>query len=247
MKTIHPDLIIPLDFSNVDEALQMAKLLAPEKPWMKIGLEMLMYAGPSIVTRITECGVPVFLDGKFHDIPNTVAGAVRNAVKTGAKMINVHAFGGLRMMQAATNAATESADNAGIGKPLMIAVTILTSISEDELKNEIGCTRNTSQQAVALAKLAKEAGMDGVVTSAHEITAIKEACGKDFLTVVPGIRLANSAADDQRRIATPASAVKSGADFLVVGRPVTESADPLQVCRNIKTEMYNAISEIEHV
>ncbi len=243
MKNIQSNLIIPLDFSSVDAALNMAVLLAPEKPWMKIGLEMLMHAGPSIVERITEYGMPVFLDGKFHDIPNTVAGAVRNAVKTGAKMINVHAFGGLRMMQAANNAAIESAENAGIEKPLMIAVTVLTSISEEELANEIGCVRNASQQAVALAKLAKEAGMDGVVTSAHEIIAIKEACGNDFLTVVPGIRLANSGADDQRRIATPASAVQAGADFLVIGRPVTESVDPLEVCRQIRIEMNNAIKK----
>ncbi len=241
MKTNCPDLIIPLDFSAIDSALKMADLLAPEKPWMKIGLEMLMHAGPSFVTRISECGVPVFLDGKFHDIPNTVAGAVRNAVMTGAKMINVHAFGGLRMMQAAAAAAAESAEKAGIDKPLMIAVTVLTSISEEELNNEIGCIRTVSQQAVKLAILAKEAGMDGVVTSAHEISAIKKACGKDFLTVVPGIRLADSKSDDQRRIATPTSAIKSGADFLVVGRPVTEAVDPLQVCRQIRLEIAKAV------
>jgi orotidine-5'-phosphate decarboxylase len=242
MKTFSPDLIIPLDFSDVDSALAMAQLLAPEKPWMKIGLEMLMHAGPSFVTRISECGVPVFLDGKFHDIPNTVAGAVRNAVKTGAKMVNVHAFGGLRMMQAAVKAAEESANNAGIAKPLMIAVTVLTSISEEELRDEIGCNRSANQQAVALAQLAREAGMDGVVTSAHEISAIKEACGKEFLTVVPGIRLANNVADDQRRIATPASAIRAGADFLVVGRPVTEAANPLMVCQQIREEMKNAFN-----
>jgi len=229
----NPQLIVALDFPDARPALGLAHLLAPQRPWMKVGLELLMSAGPGLVREITAAGLPVFLDGKFHDIPNTVAGAVRAAVRTGARMLNVHAGGGLRMMQAAR----EAADNAAADtRPLLIAVTVLTSLAPEELREEAGVARPLPEHALALARLAKSAGLDGVVASVEEVAAIKETCGTDFLVVTPGIRPA-AAADDQRRVATPAGAVRAGSDFLVVGRPITQAGDPVAACAAILAEM----------
>ncbi|HEY3417562.1 MAG TPA: orotidine-5'-phosphate decarboxylase [Armatimonadota bacterium] len=232
-----PQLIVALDFPDAESALSLARLLAPQRPWMKVGLELLMSAGPGIVSELTDAGLPVFLDGKFHDIPNTVAGAVRATVRTGARMLNVHAGGGLRMMQAAREAADMAA--AGGPRPLLIAVTVLTSLAPEELRDELGVARPLAEQALALARLAKSAGLDGVVASVEEVAAIKDACGEDFLVVTPGIRPA-AVSDDQRRVATPAGAVRMGSDFLVVGRPITQADDPMAACAAILAEMQAA-------
>ncbi|MHB9131869.1 MAG: orotidine-5'-phosphate decarboxylase [Armatimonadota bacterium] len=237
MSHAESQLIVALDYPDATSALGMAEQLAGLRPWMKVGLELLMSAGPKIVAEIRHLGVRVFLDGKFHDIPNTVAGAVRAATYTGANMLNVHACGGLRMMQAAHDAADEVASATGTPHPLLIAVTVLTSLSPHELQDEIGCTRPPLDQAVAMAKLAKEAGLDGVVASAHEVEAIKEACGHGFLVVTPGIRPASGAADDQRRVTTPREAIEVGADFLVVGRPITQAPDPVAACKAVLEEI----------
>ncbi len=208
----------------------MARLLAPQRPWVKVGLELLMSAGPGVVAELRALGCSVFVDGKFHDIPNTVAGAVRSIISSGAQMINVHASGGLRMMQAAV-AAAQAVPAAA--RPLLIAVTVLTSTAPEELRDEMGVARPLEEQVVALAKLAQLAGMDGVVASPREAEAIKAACGSDFLVVTPGIRPDTGVADDQRRTATPAQAMAAGADFIVIGRPITQAADPANACAAI--------------
>ncbi len=232
-----PQVIVALDYPRAEPALALAGALAPLRPWVKVGLELLMAAGPAIIGDLRRLGLPVFLDGKFHDIPNTVAGAVRGAVATGASMLNVHASGGLRMMRAAREAADAAAAHAGLPAPLLIAVTVLTSLSPEELRDEVGCARDPETQVVTLARLAAEAGLDGVVASVWEAAAIKAACGAAFQVVTPGIRPASGAADDQRRVATPAAALRAGADFLVVGRPITQAPDPLAAYRAIMAEM----------
>lgn len=231
------ELIVALDFADASLALAFARQVAPLHPWMKVGLEMLMHVGPEIVGDLRGLGLPVFLDGKFHDIPNTVAGAVHGAVRSGANMMNVHASGGLRMMQSARAAADRAADDTGQSRPLLIAVTILTSLSPDEVRDELGCARPPDEQVLALASLAREAGLDGVVASVWETAAIKRACGADFVVVTPGIRPAAGVADDQRRVATPRAAIEAGADYLVVGRPITQAPDPGAACAAILADM----------
>ncbi|HEY3377489.1 MAG TPA: orotidine-5'-phosphate decarboxylase [Armatimonadota bacterium] len=237
MPTTKPQLIVALDFPDAASALTLARTLAPQRPWMKVGLEMLMSVGPQIVRELRDLGLPVFLDGKFHDIPNTVAGAVRGATVTGANIINVHASGGVRMMRAAREAAEDTARATGVARPLVIAVTVLTSIAPEELRDEIGCARAPEEQVVALALRAKEAGLDGVVASVLETRAIKAACGPEFVVITPGIRPASGTADDQRRVATPRVAIDAGSDYLVVGRPITQAADPAAACAAILAEM----------
>ncbi|HEX2951134.1 MAG TPA: orotidine-5'-phosphate decarboxylase [Armatimonadota bacterium] len=228
-----PQLIVALDYAEADLALALARQIAPLRPWMKVGLELLMHAGPQVVRDLRGLGLPVFLDGKFHDIPNTVAGAVRGATVTGANIINVHASGGVRMMQAARKAAEETAAEANIPRPLVIAVTVLTSLAPEELRDEVGCSRSPEEQVVALALRAKEAGLDGVVASVWETAAIKAACGSDFKVITPGIRPTQGTTDDQRRVATPQAAIEAGSDFLVVGRPITQAEDPAAACAAI--------------
>jgi orotidine-5'-phosphate decarboxylase len=231
-----PQLIVALDYGDAFEALALAHQLAPLRPWVKVGLELLMHAGPHVVTDLRDIGLPVFLDGKFHDIPNTVGGAVTGAVLTGANMLNVHAAGGVRMMRAACEAATVAAMTNALPRPLVIAVTVLTSLSAEELRDEVGYARPLETQVVELAQRAQEAGLDGVVASVIEAAAIKAACGPEFKVVTPGIRPAD-AADDQRRVATPRAAIAAGADFLVVGRPITQAPDPLAACAAIMAEI----------
>jgi len=242
MSSTQPRLIVALDYANADAAISLAATLAPLRPWVKVGLELLMHSGPHIVAELCEMGLPVFLDGKFHDIPNTVAGAVRASLATGAAMLNVHAGGGLRMMQAAREAADAGALASAQARPLVIAVTVLTSLTTEELHAATGCLRTLEEQAVALALLAKAAGLDGVVTSVNEVAAIKAACGAEFLTITPGIR-PTSADDDQRRVATPTAAVRAGADFLVVGRPITQAPDPYAACAAVLREMESVSSK----
>jgi len=230
-------LIVALDFDNSADALALADKLAGQPIWFKVGLEMMMSGGIDLAKQLTEKGYNVFLDGKFMDIPNTVAGAVRGVTKMGVKMLNVHASGGTRMMEAAKEASVTEAKKRNIKPPILIAVTVLTSIAEEEL-NEIGLFRQSiHEQTLRLAKLAKNAGLDGVVASPHEVRDIKEVCGKDFIVVTPGIRLDSSMIDDQRRIATPKSAVSEGADYIVVGRPITRAENPMSICNKILSEI----------
>jgi orotidine-5'-phosphate decarboxylase len=199
---------------------------------VKLGKEFFTANGPVGVQRVAEVGLPIFLDLKYHDIPNTVAGAVRAAVPLAPFMLNVHAIGGATMMRAAADAAAE----AGAKRPMVLAVTVLTSLVTADLAS-VGVFGTVRDQVVRLALLAKDCGLDGVVCSAEEVVALRGACGRDFMLIVPGIRPSWAAAGDQKRIVTPADAVALGADFLVIGRPITTAANPAAAARRIGEEI----------
>jgi len=220
-------IVVALDYPTPKQAIEMAKQLDPSKCRVKVGKELFTASGPVILEQLHKMDFDVFLDLKFHDIPNTCAGAVAAAAELGVWMVNVHASGGERMM----NAAAEAIANKN-NKPLLIAVTVLTSMEQSDLAG-IGLDIEPRQQVERLAKLAKQSGVDGVVSSAQEIQLIKNLCGNDFLTVTPGIRPVGSAAGDQRRIMTPQEAVNIGGDYLVIGRPITQAEDPKQTCIDI--------------
>ena len=240
---MHPTskILLPLDTDTADMALEMARVVEAEVGGFKVGLELINAAGFDVLDRLRAASpdAKVFYDCKFHDIPNTVAGATRAAARRGVWMLNVHASGGGEMMRAAVKGAGEGADAAGVAKPLVIAVTILTSISEAVLANELGVGGGVSAAVVNLARLAQDSGCDGVVASPHEIGVIRQACGPGFLIVTPGVRPAGAALGDQKRVMTPGEAVQTGADWLVVGRPITGDADPAGAARRINAEAGN--------
>jgi orotidine-5'-phosphate decarboxylase len=225
--------LVALDVATAAEATRLANLLRGAVGGFKIGKQLFTAEGPSIVRALADRGDRVFLDLKFHDIPNTVAGAVASAVSTGAWMINVHASGGRAMMRAAAEAARTSAEQSARDKPLVIAVTVLTSLDEAALR-ETGVEHPVRDQVVRLARLAQDAGLDGVVASPLEITDIRAACGTAFAIVTPGIRAAAQAgSDDQARTLSPREAIDRGATFIVVGRPITAAADPRAAAEQI--------------
>jgi len=230
-------ILLPLDTDTADKALALAAKLQGEVAGFKVGLELINSAGFDVFDKLSNLDNPnIFYDCKYHDIPNTVAGAARAAGRRGLWMFNIHASGGSAMLKAAVAGAEEGASAAGHKKPLVIAVTVLTSIDQPTL-TEIGVIgRTVEAQVIALAKLAQDAGCDGVVASAHEIEAIRKACGPDFKLVIPGIRPAGSDIGDQKRVMTPAEAVAAGADYLVIGRPITGAADPVAVASQINVE-----------
>ncbi|MBB1308401.1 orotidine-5'-phosphate decarboxylase [Pseudoalteromonas sp. SR41-8] len=220
--------LIALDYDDQQTALNFVKQLSPDTCRLKVGKEMFTYFGPAFVKELIDLGFDVFLDLKFHDIPNTVAKAVTAAAKMGVWMVNVHASGGVEMMTKAKQALEQFGDKA----PLLIAVTVLTSMDENELKR-LGVDKTPEEQVIYLAKLAKESGLDGVVCSAQEAKKLKAELGEDFKLVTPGIRPAGSDAGDQKRIMTPKQAIEDGSDYLVVGRPITQAADPVAVLKEI--------------
>jgi orotidine-5'-phosphate decarboxylase len=229
-------ILVALDVDSRAKALALADTLRGSVAGFKIGKQLFTAEGPDIVRTLTARGDRVFLDLKFHDIPNTVAGAVTSAAATGAWMVNVHASGGTAMMRAAAAAARAAADKSGGTRPLVIGVTVLTSMNEAGLA-EVGTSRSVLDQVVHLALLAKSAGLDGVVASPQEIAAIRQACGPDFQIVTPGIRPAGQAGkDDQARTLTPVEAVAEGATYLVIGRPITGAADPRAAAEGIAAE-----------
>lgn len=230
-------IIVALDVPTPADAIAIADALRGDVGGFKIGKQLFTAAGPDIVRTLTAKGDRVFLDLKFHDIPNTVAGAVKSACALGVWMLNVHASGGRAMMEAARRAADDSA-RAGGAKPLVIAVTVLTSLSAADLTS-VGVTASPLDQAVRLAELAKAAGLDGVVASPQETAAIRQACGPGFAIVTPGIRGggAQSSPDDQQRTLTPAEAIAAGSSYLVIGRPITGAKDPRQAARAISQEI----------
>ncbi|MEQ8252385.1 MAG: orotidine-5'-phosphate decarboxylase [Oceanibaculum nanhaiense] len=226
-----------IDTTDLDHAAGLARRLGPGLGGVKLGLEFVNAHGPAGVRKVAEAGHPVFLDLKYHDIPNTVAGAVRAATGTCQPfMLNVHASGGRAMMQAARDAAESAAHAAGIKKPLAIAVTVLTSLDDGDLA-AVGQQGPAVEQVVRLARLTQDCGLDGIVCSAREIAAVRAACGRDFKLIVPGIRPAWSETGDQKRIMTPADAIRAGADYLVIGRPITGASDPAEAVARIAAEI----------
>ena len=224
-------IIVALDYSGAKEALALARRLDARVCRVKVGKELFTAAGPALVEKLAGMGFGVFLDLKFHDIPNTVAGAVQAAARLGAWMVNVHALGGRRMMEAAREA-LESFD----ARPRLIAVTVLTSLARADLA-EVGLDDEPAALVERLARLAQQSGLDGVVCSAREAAQLRAATVPDFCLVTPGIRPADAAADDQARIMTPRAALPAGADYLVIGRPITRAADPLAALQRIHIEL----------
>jgi orotidine-5'-phosphate decarboxylase len=231
-------LIVGLDVPTRDEALRLAGILANDAAALKVGMELLYAEGPSIVDEVIEkTGARVFVDSKFHDIPNTVAGAARSITAHKPWMFNVHCSGGKEMMSAAAKAADERARELRAAKPLVIGVTVLTSIDEAIMRDELGVDASPADQVAHLARLAKEAGLDGVVASPLEIETVRSACGEGFLIVTPGIRPEWSQKGDQKRVMTPKEAIAKGADYIVVSRPVIKADDPLGAAHRILEEM----------
>lgn len=229
--TADPKVIVALDYDNAKDALNMAEMLAPELCRLKVGKELFTSTGPQLIEQLHSKNYEVFLDLKFHDIPNTVAKAVTAAAQLGVWMVNVHAVGGEKMLAAAANALQTFSN-----KPLLTAVTILTSMSETELQ-QTGVTRTLNEQVLHLAQMSKAQGLDGVVCSAQETAMLKEKLGEDFCLVTPGIRPAGTASDDQTRIVTPKQAIDSGSHYLVMGRPIRNHADPVAMLESIAKEL----------
>ncbi|MFZ5790139.1 MAG: orotidine-5'-phosphate decarboxylase [Pseudomonadota bacterium] len=234
-------LLVAIDTPELEGAVRLARALSGSCGGIKLGLEFFSANGPQGVARVAASGAKIFLDLKFHDIPNTVAGAVRTAAALGPFMLNVHASGGRAMMEAAAAAAAEGAARARKPKPLVLGVTVLTSLGDEDLA-AVGQQGPAGDQVRRLAALAQKSGLDGVVCSAREVTALRADCGPAFKLVVPGIRPTWSAALDQKRIMGPADAIRQGADFLVVGRPITGAPDPRAAARSIAQEIAKGAS-----
>jgi orotidine-5'-phosphate decarboxylase len=232
-----PRVIVALDYPDAGRADELVRLLDPVACRLKVGFELFVSAGPAFVAELANRGFAVFLDLKFHDIPNTVAAACRSAAGLGVWMLNVHAGGGRRMMEAAR----EGLD--GIASPpRLIGVTVLTSMDEGDLV-ELGIDAQAATHAERLARLARDSGLDGVVCSAMEASALRASLGPKFLLVTPGIRPESSAVDDQRRIATPVAARRAGADYLVIGRPITGAADPAGALEAINRQLVESVDQ----
>src|SRR5215510_1758568 len=224
-------IFVALDTPSLDRARTLAQSLKPHVGGVKLGLEFYGANGPDGVRALVSAGVPVFLDLKLHDIPNTVAGAMKALAPIGAAIINVHASGGAAMMRAAADAVRT------VERPAkLIAVTVLTSLEDRDLP-DVGVSDTALNQAVRLAKLSKDSGLDGVVCSPHEIAAVRAACGTKFLIVTPGVRPAGGELGDQKRVMTPRQAVEAGADILVIGRPITAAADPIAAAKQIAADL----------
>ena len=225
--------IVALDYTNEAEVMNLLKNLSPDLCKLKVGKELFTSCGPKLVEKLVVSGYKVFLDLKFHDIPNTVYKACKAAANLGVWMTNVHASGGSKMLEMAKQGVDEASNNT-----LLIAVTVLTSMNQKDLY-EIGVDENINTHILKLAELSYRSGLDGVVCSAHEAAQIKQLTTDSFITTCPGIRLSNEIADDQQRIMTPARAAASKADYLVIGRPITQATDPYQ-------QLLRIVSDIKH-
>lgn len=225
--TVESRIVVAMDFNNIDSCIKLAQQLDPKTCRLKIGKELFTLCGPKVVEQVQQLGFDVFLDLKFHDIPATVAKAVKAAAHLGVWMVNVHASGGPRMMTEARDALASFKQ-----RPILIGVTVLTSMSQEEL-HQTGVTCSLQSHVISLAGLAKDSGLDGVVCSAQEAQALSQTYGSDFILVTPGIRPTGSQTDDQHRIVTPLEAVKKGSHYLVIGRPITQSSDPIETCTQI--------------
>jgi orotidine-5'-phosphate decarboxylase len=226
-----PKIIVALDYADADSALSLVSQLNPEMCRLKVGKELFTAAGPQLVEQFMRRGFEVFLDLKFHDIPNTTAQACKAAATLGVWMVNVHALGGRRMLEAAQEALANFNK-----RPRLIAVTVLTSMAQADLA-EVGILVSPAEQVLHLAALAQASGLDGVVCSAQEAASLRKQAGNEFCLVTPGIRPAAAAADDQSRIMTPRAALENGSSYLVIGRPITKAADPLLALQQISNEI----------
>ena len=231
-------IIFALDVHGLEAIDQWAEVLADKVGMFKVGKELFTSCGPAAVKAVQRHGGQVFLDLKYHDIPNTVASAMLEAARLGVQLANLHALGGAEMMETAVNAVHKEFSSAS--RPRLLAVTILTSSTAETLRR-VGIEHSVQDMVVRLARLAKESGMDGVVASPLEIGLIREACGPDFLIVTPGVRPSFASVDDQKRIMTPAEAVSSGADYLVIGRPIAKAADPAQAADIIAADIADGV------
>jgi len=230
-------LIVALDVDTPAQAERLVERLEGPVRYFKIGSQLFTAAGPAAVEAVQKRGAEVFLDLKFHDIPNTVAGAAREATRLGVFMFNVHASGGRAMMKAAADGAAVAARELAVRRPLVVAVTVLTSLDRVALHREVGIASSVEGHVLHLAELARDAGLDGTVASPNEIAAVRRSLGPGWVIVTPGVRPAGSAADDQSRIATPEAAARAGAHYLVVGRPITGAPDPAKAAAAVLAEM----------
>ena len=226
-----PKIIVALDYPEATPALDLVARLEPALCRLKVGKELFTAAGPQLVEQFMRRGFEIFLDLKFHDIPNTAAQACKAAAALGVWMVNVHALGGRKMMEAACEAVARAAR-----PPKLVAVTVLTSMAQEDLA-EIGIAATPADLVLRLATLARDSGLDGVVCSAQEAALLRRECGNEFCLVTPGIRPADAAADDQSRIMTPRAALENGANYLVIGRPITRAADPLRALQEISKQI----------
>jgi orotidine-5'-phosphate decarboxylase len=226
-------LIVALDVDSFDDARRLVAALGPHVGWFKIGPVLFTREGPRVCALVREAGARLFLDLKFHDIPNTVHGAVKGALALGADMITLHASGGADMLRAARAAA----DEAGRRDAILLGVTVLTHLSEAAFNATFASSRPVGESVLALARVAREGGMTGVVASAQELPAIRRVLGREFVVVTPGIRLPEAKQDDQTRVVTPEQAIRDGADYLVVGRPIVAAPDPVAACREVLARM----------
>jgi len=238
-------IFVALDYDNGADALRVAEQLGDTIRTMKVGLQLFFREGPTILRQLQDLGFEVFMDCKFHDIPNTVAGAADSITSHAVAMFNVQCAGGLDMMRRAKEAAVARAEQLGIAVPQVIGVTQLTSTSQEMLNREIGIAGTVQDAVLHYAQLAQAAGLDGVVASGHEIAAIRAACGDSFVTVIPGIRPTWAAAHDQKRIMTPTEALSAGAHYLVIGRAITHAADPKGAAQRLLDEVYNSLEAPE--
>lgn len=235
-KGIKERIIVALDVDSEEKALALVKQLRGEVGMFKIGSQLFTACGPSLVKKIISQGEEVFLDLKFHDIPNTVASAAVEAAKMNVSMLNLHAMGGIEMMQKTVTAIANYCKTQGSKKPIVLAVTVLTSLNQIIL-NQLGIQETVNGQVIKLASLARQAGCYGVVCSAHEVEYLRNNLGEDFILVTPGIRPSWSGTDDQKRINTPAEALAKGADYLVIGRPITSAQNPIEAVAKIIAEI----------
>lgn len=224
-------IIVSLDYAKAESALALVAQLDPQKCRLKVGKELFTQAGPALIKKLVNRNFDVFLDLKYHDIPNTVARACSAAADLGVWMLNVHATGGRAMLSSAREAIDQSPH-----QPLLIAVTVLTSLSSQDLA-ELGISSSIEEQVIRLARLSQSVGLDGIVCSAQEVNLLRTQMGREFKLITPGIRPAGSASDDQKRVMTPAEAINAGSDYLVIGRPITQAKDPLQALLDIEAEI----------
>lgn len=237
---MHRRLIMALDVASVPEALELVDLLKEDVGLFKVGKQLFLHAGPQIVRDIRERGGEVFLDLKFHDIPRTVAKASVEATRLGVRIFDLHASGSFQMMRQTVLDVGRVCRNEGLQRPKILAVTVLTSLNQDDLKR-VGVRGGVENQVVRLARLAREAGMSGVVASPHEVARIRKECGRKFLIVTPGVRPPKGTRDDQKRVMTPEASIRAGADYLVVGTWIRDASDPVEAAREIVARMEDGL------